>query len=125
MYAIEIGDGHLGASVKCELGQMGSGQVDEAQVLDDDGVDASVIEIRQVLQGGFQFVVGDESVDGDVDLAVMQVEKVGDLPDLLQVEVRRGLPGAELFSAKIDGIGPGGNGGEERVPAACGSEEFG
>ena len=100
-------DGQLRAGVQFQLGKVLADDVIDAQVLNDEGIDADVGEGGERLDQFGQFIVADERVEGDED-APPRRQGVGvgdDLGQFLEGEVLGLGAGGELFQSQIDGVG--------------------
>ena len=95
-----------------------------AQVLDDDGVDADAAGVGGHLGRAGEFPVGEEGVQGEVDLAPPQVAVGHHLFHLLPGEIFRVAPGVEIPVAQIDGVRPVLHGGGHRLHGPGGGEQF-
>ena len=97
----------------------------EAEVLDDDGIDAAVLEVEELGFGVREFGGEDEGVEGDVTFDAMGVEEGHEAGEVFLGEVVGAQAGIEPGHAEKDGVGTVGDGGAGTVPVAGGGEEFG
>ena len=115
----------MGGSVDLDIG----GEVDrhfgESDILNDEGVDAAFLREAELVGGGFELTGEDEGVHGEEAFDPMLVEEGHELGEILVGEVVGAQAGIEGGEAKIDGIGPSGDGGAGAVPVASGREKFG
>ncbi len=116
----------LRAGVQFQAREVRPGNAEDAEVLQDDGVDAEGVQAGQVLDQLGQFVLADHRVDGDEDAAARrQAVGVGDgLGQLVGGEVLGLGAGGELLEAEVDGVGAEVEGGEGGVRAAGGGQQF-
>ena len=112
----DLGEAHLGQEPRLLRGAdvaLGGGvqvdgrevQLQEPQVLDDEGVHAGVVEVLDQAAGGLQLVVVEDGVEGDVDAGVEAVGVLHQAGDLRHRVVRM-VAGAEGRAADVDGVGP-------------------
>ena len=87
--ALGGGDGHLGGTVDGEVGRDAADELDEADVLDDDGVDASLGDGADERLSLGELLVEDEDVHGDEAADAALVEEGDDVGELLDVELAR------------------------------------
>jgi len=125
--AFEVVERHLRGGVQAQAREEAPCDGGDAEVLDDDGVDVAALAEGERADEGFQFVVAEEGVEGDVDAAgAGQGMGVGD--DLLELLGRKvdGLGArGELRQAGVDGVGAVVEGGEGGIVFAGGGEQFG
>jgi hypothetical protein len=119
------GDGHLGGRVEAEAGGDAFDKFGEAEVLDDDGVDAGVFEVAELGFGVGEFGGEDEGVEGDVTFDAVGVEEGHQAGEVFFGEVVGAEAGVEAGHAEVDGVGAVGDGGASAVPVTGGGEEFG
>lgn len=72
--------------------------------MEDDGVGAGVVELADELEGGLDFVVEEEGVDGGVEACVVEVGVAGELLDVGD-GVGGGDSGSEGGGSDVDGVG--------------------
>ena len=123
-YAFGFGEGHLGGAVDVEGGGEGVDEFCDAEVLDDDGINAGGGDGFDVFDGGFEFVGEDEGVEGEEAFDVVGVEIVDDLGEFFEREVGGAVAGVELVEAEVDGVCAVGDRGAHRIPVAGGREKF-
>ena len=107
LHAVQVVDGHLGGGVDVHIGDGLPEKSGHAQVLDQDGVDADLRGKGGGLRRQGQFSVGQEGVQGQVDLGPPLMAVGNGLAQLLLGEVLGVAPGVEGAVAQIDGIRPG------------------
>ena len=119
------GEGHLGGGVEFDFRTDGPGEADEAEVLDNQGVDRGLgssveesLRLRKLRRK-------DKNIHREVAPSAPGVEVIHDLWEVFLGEVFRPETGVEGGQSEIDGIGTGDNGGLEAVPVASGGKEFG
>ena len=118
-------DGHLGGGVEAEAGGDLFDEFGEAEVLDDDGVDAGVFEVAELGFGVGEFGGEDEGVEGDVAFDAVGVEEGHQAGEIFFGEVVGAQAGVEAGHAEVDSVGTVGDSGAGAVPVAGGGEEFG
>ena len=110
----DLGEAHLGQEAGLLRGAdvaLGGGvqvdgrevQLQQPQVLDDEGVHAGVVEVLDQAAGGLQLVVVEDGVEGDVDAGVEAVGVLHQAGDLRHRVVRI-VAGAEGRAADVDGV---------------------
>ena len=98
-------DGHLGGAVDGNLGSDLFAKLDDAQILDDEGVHARTGGLADQLRSSIHLPVGDQGVEGQMhlhapDMAVFhRLVKGGDR------KILRALARIKAAAAKIHGIG--------------------
>src|SRR5262249_47268804 len=92
--------------VQLQFGEVAAHQVIDAEVLDDEGVDADVGQGGDGLDEFGQLVLADERVDGDEHTAArLQAVRVGgDLVHLIEREVFGLRAGRKLLQAEVDSV---------------------
>ena len=98
-------DGELGGAVD---GQTGSGLPEhpqDAQVLDEDGVHPDLGGLGGRPGGGGELPVGDQGVEGEVDLGPPDMAVRNRRGQFLQREVLGIAAGVEIPAAQVDGVG--------------------
>lgn len=123
--AAGFGEGHLGGAVDGEGGAHLVDELNKAEILDDDGIDAGGGDLPEVGGGFGEFGGEDQGVEGEVGADVVFVEVAYDFREIFGFEVGGAVAGVEVGEAEIDGIGPVDDGGDEGFPIAGGGEEFG
>ena len=97
--ACSIVDGHLRAAVQLQLGKVTADGAENAQVLEDNGIDAHILQRGQGLDQLGQFILANERVDRDENPAArrqaMSVSR--DLVNFIQREVFRLGPRGEFL----------------------------
>ena len=119
------GDGHLGGCVQAEAGRDLFDEFGEAEVLDDDGIHAAVLEKEQLGFSIGEFGGEDEGIEGDVAFDAVGVEKGHEAWEVVLREVVRAEAGIEPGHAEEDRVGAVGDGSTGTVPVASGGKEFG
>ena len=117
--------GHLGGAVDLEARVDALDQADDADVLDDRGVDAEVYGFPQKGQGLGELGRLEEDIEGEVDPASALVREPAGFPNLSERELRALVAGVEAIGPQIDGVGPVGERGPNGVERAGGGEELG
>ena len=123
--AFGFGEGHLRGAVDVEGGGERVDEFGDAEVLDDDGIDARGGDGFDVFDRGFEFVGEDEGVESEEAFDVVGVEVIHDPGKFFEREVGGAVAGVELIEAEVDGIGAVGDGGAHGIPVAGGREKFG
>ena len=118
-------DGHLGARVEFEVRGDGAGEEGEADVLDDDGVDAGGFEETELVGGGGEFAGEDERVHGHEAADPAVVEELHDGGEIGFGEVVGAETCVEAREAEVDGVGAVGDGGPDAFEVAGWGEQFG
>ncbi len=119
-------DGQLGAGVQLQFGEVLAGDAVDAQVLEDNGIDADIADGGEVLDQFGQLFLLDQRVDGHED-SPARLETVGVGHHLGQLVERKVLglgTGGELLEAQVDGVGPVMEGGEGCFGPAGGSQQL-
>ncbi len=98
-------NGHLGAGMDGQARQKGVSGVEQAQVLDNDRIGAQTGKSEQIVQPRCEFLVVEQGIDRNINLAPMAVGIGNRLPHLGLVEIRGPLTGAESGAAQVNGIG--------------------
>ena len=117
-------DGELGGAVD---GQTGSGLPEhpqDAQVLDEDGVHPNLGGLGGRPGGGGELPVGDQGVEGEVDLGPPDMAVRNRRGQFLQREVLGIAAGVEIPAAQVDGVGAGLDGGGDGFRRPGGGEQF-
>ena len=102
-----IVDRHLRAAMQFETGKVAADGVVDAEVLQDDRVDADRRESGESFDQFGQFVLANQRVDGDEDASPRRetVRVGGDLGKFVEREVLGLGSGGELFQAQVDCVG--------------------
>jgi hypothetical protein len=119
------GDGHLGGGVEAEAGGDAFDEFGEAEVLDDDGVDAGVFEVAELGFSVGEFGGEDEGVEGDVTFDAVGVEEGHQAGEIFFGEVVGAQASVEAGHAEVDSVGTVGDSGAGAVPVTGGGKEFG
>ena len=123
--AVGRADVHLGGGVQVQAGEVLAGQLDDAQVLDDDAVGADFFQILQQLVHAVGLALLEHGVDGDVYLFAQLVQAFGGGFELAEGEIGRAQAGVEVLEAEVDGVGAFADGGVEGFRRAGGGQQFG
>ena len=102
-HAVRAGDAHLGAGVDGQLRCDPPRQARDAQVLDDNGVRASLGDGCQAARRLRYFVVEDQGIEGDVALHAAPVQSGHDLRQLGEREAYFGTR-TEMVQSEIDRV---------------------
>ncbi len=103
-HALGAGDAHLRRAVHLQVRRNLPGQLGNAHVLHDDGVDAGGGNGRQGLGRLFQLMVEDKRVEGDIAAHAAPVQRRHHIGQFGQREADLGA-GGEVLEAKVDGVG--------------------
>ncbi len=101
-------DCHLGAGVQLEFREVLFDDCKQSQVLDDEGVDFEVAQLRQQGDKAGQFLFLNQGVDRHIDFSTPFLVVVGDANEdsqVVEAEVISISAGGEVMHTKIDGIG--------------------
>jgi len=98
-------------------------ELQQAHVLDDEGVGAGVVAFPGDAAGGLQFLVLEDGVEGYQYPGVVAVGEFAEAGDVGHAVARIG-PGAEGRAADIDGVGAVDDGFHAEVGILGGGEEF-
>ena len=123
--ALGRGDRHLRGGVDRQLGHDLAGKAHEADILDDERIDAHAIEQAQVVRGVIQLGGEDEGVERDERAHAVAVAEGDDLGQLGLAEVIRAQPRVETRQSEVDRVRAVRDGGAHTVPVPRGGEEFG
>ena len=96
-------DGHLGASVDGNAGSDLPAQLHHAQVLNDKGVDIILCRVADQLRRLRHLPVGDEGIEGQVNLHAPDMAVFNGLHQRLGSKVFCALPRVECTAAEVDG----------------------
>ena len=118
------GDGHLGRSVEFDVRGDLAGHFREAEVLNDEGIDASLGDEAELALGGLELAGENQGVHRDEALHAVFVEEGHQLGQVGFGEVVGAQAGVEFRHAEVDRVGSGGDCGAGAVPVAGGAEEF-
>ena len=120
--AMGVMDGELGAGVELEVGEVFADELEDAPVLDDEGVDVEFAEFLEEFEEARLFVLAEEGVDGDVDFSrasgvvVCQSEEG---TEFLGGEVAGVGSCGEVLESEVDGVGAVLEGGDGGFEGAC------
>src|SRR6185436_2875919 len=104
--AFGAGERHLRGGVNGKIGADGADQSHEAEILDQDGVDARFGEAYDGTFDGFQLRREDERVERDVAADAAAVEVTYHLGQVVQMEIGGTGPGVETrFETKVNRVG--------------------
>ena len=104
LHARKVVDGHLGARVQGNVGQVLPDRGDEAEILDDDAVGADLGGKARSLKRGLDLTVVDEGVERHIYLAAAHMAVAHGAFKFLVGEVLRAASGVEIAHAHIDGV---------------------
>ena len=76
----------------------------KSHVLDEDGIDTSLLQLLNELAGGIEFTIVEDGIDGGVDLHSEGMGIVAELADIADA-IAHCCTGSETGSAYIDRIG--------------------
>ena len=118
------GDRHLGGAVQGQTGGQLAGEPGQADVLDDQGVDASGGGLQHQLPGGLELAGEEQHVDGEEAAHAAPVQPLHHLGEVGGLEVFSPQPGVQHLHAEVHRIGAIGDGSPERLPATGRGEQF-
>ena len=122
--ALGIGDAHLGARVKLDLGRDAACQAHNARVLDDQRVGAGFGDRGNRPGGLGQFVLEYQGVEGNEAFHPAGVERAENLGQFGEREADLGSC-REVLEAEVDRIGPGFDSGAELRPVSGRTHDLG
>jgi hypothetical protein len=117
------GDAHLRAAVYLGAGGDAPHKLRNAHILHDEGVSARRGDGSDRLHGGFQLVVEDQRVEGDVALHPAAMQRAHHLRQLVERKANLGAR-REMLEAEVDGVGACFDGGVELWPVAGRTHDF-
>lgn len=118
LHPVQGVDGQLGGGMDGQVGDRLAQHAHHAQVLDDHRVHADGAGVGGNFGGPGQLPVGEQGVQGQVDLAPPQVAIRNRRRSLLSREVFRVAAGVEISISKIDRVRSVLNGGGDRLHGA-------
>ena len=101
-----------------------AGETGQANVLDNQGIDASLGGLQHQLPGSHKLAWKQQHVHREEATHAAPVQPIHHLGEVGGAEVFSPQPGVKHLHAEIDRIGPIGDGGPEGLPAACRGEQF-
>jgi hypothetical protein len=101
-----------------------SSQSNKSEILNDDGIDLGFSDPAKESFGFGKFGGEDQDIECEVSATATLVKIFHDFGKVRLGKVFRTETSIECGQAKIDGVGPSGNGGFEALPIACRGEEF-
>ena len=119
--ALHVMDGHLGAGMDAQLGELLPDQLQHAQILHQDGVGPQVAQHGQGLPHPRQLPFLHQGIDGDVHPAAQEMAQLDDLPEPLPVKARVD-PRAKGRRPQVQGVGAVAQCGQGSLPAARGTQ---
>jgi len=114
--AFRRGEGHLGGGVEFHPRADGSGEANEAEVLNDEGVNLSRCGEAEESFRLWKFGRENQHIHGEVAPATAGMEVGHHFRQVFFREVFGAKAGVESGQAEINGIRPGGDGGLQAVP---------
>ena len=122
--AFRRGDGHLGTRVEFERGSHGSCEPGEADILNDDGIDARLGEEAELGGGGWQFLREDEGIHGHEAADAAVVQEPHHFREVGFREIIGAEPGIEARQAEVHCVRSIGDGGAHAFKIPGWGEEF-
>jgi hypothetical protein len=104
--------------VNVEAGAHPGDEASEAEVLNDDGINAGFDDSADEKDGFGEFIGEDEGVEGDVAANVVAVEIRDGFGKLFEGEISSAVAGVEVAESEVDGISAVGDGGAHRIKIA-------
>ena len=123
-HALQGVNAHLGGGVDRDGRGNGPAQLHQAQILDDKGVHTDPGGGPNDLGGLGQLPVGDQDIEGQMDLDAPDVAVGHGLPELFQGEIFRAPAGVEDVETQVHRVGPVLYGGPQGIHGAGGGEKF-